>query len=248
MDPGAPDSGIPFDATTITALVDELRRLDGRLRVFGAALHRYQFAAPLPEADLVAFESQHDVSLPNDYRYFISHIGNGGAGPNYGVKPLEHATRACDPSQPFPSTGNLFENPIGTFDYCNIPGAIWLSDNGCGTTDNLIVNGAAYGCVWTVLDERDYCCATTFAEWYTRWVMSGINTIRREPLIRRIRKGMTLDAVRELLGTELVAHDPRRTLGEDYWLAFPDCNAYFKFSRTDRVLEIDHKSHIISPR
>ena len=43
----------------------------------------------LPTADLTAFEQAHRVSLPPEYRLFLTHIGNGGAGPPaYGLRAL----------------------------------------------------------------------------------------------------------------------------------------------------------------
>jgi hypothetical protein len=43
---------------------------------------------PLREVDVVAFEDVHKVSLPPDFRQFLTEVGNGGAGPLYGVFPL----------------------------------------------------------------------------------------------------------------------------------------------------------------
>lgn len=197
---------------------------------------------------LDAFERQYGVSLPKDYRYFLGSISNGGAGPNYGVKPLSEATIGCDPAAPFPKTPTATHETAGTFDYNKIPGALWLSDNGCATCDNLIVNGQSYGCVWSVLEDRDYCCSESFRDWYVGWFLSAIETIRREPLIRRVKPGMTVGEVREILGLELIPHDPRTSSDKSYWLAFPDCNAYFKFSEADCVVHIEHHSHIIVPR
>jgi len=56
--------------------------------VFDAESHRFLVNLPLSEAAVEAFEREHRVSLPSDYRRFLTEIGNGGAGPFYGVFPL----------------------------------------------------------------------------------------------------------------------------------------------------------------
>jgi hypothetical protein len=57
-------------------------------RAFGAESQRFQLNEPLPESDVSAFEERHSIALPGDYRHFLTRIGNGGAGPFYGVFPL----------------------------------------------------------------------------------------------------------------------------------------------------------------
>jgi hypothetical protein len=75
-----------LDTSRIT---DALAFLQGvQLRVFGADVHRFRLNPPLPEADVMAFENVHNVSLPHDFRQFLTNVGNGGAGPFYGVFPL----------------------------------------------------------------------------------------------------------------------------------------------------------------
>jgi hypothetical protein len=67
---------------------DGLRRLrESRqtLKVFGAETHRFQVHPPLAEAAVRQFEDRHGIQLPPDYRGFLIHIGNGGAGPAYGL-------------------------------------------------------------------------------------------------------------------------------------------------------------------
>lgn len=68
---------------------ESLRILADRgVDVFGASVHRYQLNPALAEAAVSNFERLHAVTLPSEYRDFITQIGDGGAGPFYGVFPL----------------------------------------------------------------------------------------------------------------------------------------------------------------
>ncbi len=42
----------------------------------------------MAESEVDAFERQHGVELPDDYRGFLLLAGDGGAGPYYGIEPL----------------------------------------------------------------------------------------------------------------------------------------------------------------
>src|SRR5690242_2351707 len=103
----------PFEKQTVLRLLGELDRRDRRRRVFGAASHQYKLNPPLPVSVIAAFEERHGVSLPEDYRRFVTEVGNGGVGPYYGVLPFgkddddrdwEGGGLVGDPSQPFPHT------------------------------------------------------------------------------------------------------------------------------------------------
>jgi hypothetical protein len=59
-----------------------------RTAMFGADSHHFALNDPLSEETVGTFETLHGVSLPADYRHFLTAIGNGGAGPFYGVFPL----------------------------------------------------------------------------------------------------------------------------------------------------------------
>jgi hypothetical protein len=48
---------------------------------------------PLAEAAAVAFEAEHRVRLPEGYREFVTMLGNGGAGPYYGLLSLERCAQ-----------------------------------------------------------------------------------------------------------------------------------------------------------
>ena len=93
--------------------VKELRRSDPQLRIFGAISHRYHFNPRATEREVASCQRLWGMNLPADYREFLLDVGNGGAGPFYGVfrlgewdgagdgEPWE-ASIIGDPSKPFP--------------------------------------------------------------------------------------------------------------------------------------------------
>jgi hypothetical protein len=74
-----------FDAVTVRSLLARLRDRDPAFAVFGASSHQYALGALLPEPALAAWERQRGIELPSDYRTFLLELGNGGAGPFYGI-------------------------------------------------------------------------------------------------------------------------------------------------------------------
>jgi hypothetical protein len=75
-----------FDTASIR---DGLQRLKiAAPEIFGSDGHHFNLNAPLVEAEVRAFERLHAIRLPLDYRRFLIELGNGGAGPFYGVHPL----------------------------------------------------------------------------------------------------------------------------------------------------------------
>jgi hypothetical protein len=65
-----------------------LRALDPDQQQFGALEHEYRLHPTLSEQELGAFEREHRVTLPAEYRMFLAQVANGGAGPYYGLIPL----------------------------------------------------------------------------------------------------------------------------------------------------------------
>lgn len=102
--------------------VKELRRSDPELRIFGAISHRYRFNPRAAEPEVASFERRWGMKLPADYREFLLDVGNGGAGPFYGVFRMGEwdgagegepwkADIIGDPSKPFPHRGQWNEAP-----------------------------------------------------------------------------------------------------------------------------------------
>jgi hypothetical protein len=100
-----------LDKTIVLERLAYLDRRDPKRRIFGASEHQYKLNPPLPVIDIEAFEARSGISLPEDYRFFITQIGNGGAGPSYGLLPYgkddddrawEGGGLVGDLSKPFP--------------------------------------------------------------------------------------------------------------------------------------------------
>src|SRR5437879_3935324 len=87
---------------------DAVKRLfDAQPDVFGADGHHFKLNLPLSETEVIAFEHHHNVSLPGDHRDFVTRIGNGGAGPYYGVFPLGQMDGTGDTIQPWRESDGL---------------------------------------------------------------------------------------------------------------------------------------------
>lgn len=138
--------------------------------------------AVMTEQSLGEFELEHHIKLPEGYRDFLKYMGNGGAGPYYGLEPLgnglfmdlDYKDRSgkINPSLEFGFTDawNLpiskYEDTITDEEYELLiqkreqeyfdpkwtNGLLRICNFGCGVSINLVVNGPEYGHIW--VDDR----------------------------------------------------------------------------------------------
>jgi hypothetical protein len=62
-------------------------------QVWGASIHGFCPNPPLSRESVTEYENLHGFALPDDYRVYLTEVGNGGAGPWQGLLPLEEAVR-----------------------------------------------------------------------------------------------------------------------------------------------------------
>ena len=159
----------------ISQKLKELKRKDPVFQVFGAATHRYMNKGRLYEEEVRSFERSYNIHLPAEYREFLLQIGNGGAGPYYGLesledglfKDLDYRRKAglINPALEFPfsEAWNLeywnIEDPQKAaateeeyYDSKWANGLLRISNFGCGVSMNIVVNGKEYGNIW--VDDR----------------------------------------------------------------------------------------------
>jgi len=164
---------------------------DPTLSTFGSATdngsgHGFKLRPTLSEEALQQFERKFDIALPKVYRAFLKHMGNGGAGPGYGMFPLSVPKDTGDLGDrylatEFPITQPIHDDdddidgdsPLAEYGYGHFSGCLSLSHNGCGIMDFLIVTGPCRGQVWTddrCSDNGVYPNASSFAAWYSEWL------------------------------------------------------------------------------
>lgn len=146
-------------------------------RWFGAETHRFQLKPPLPETAILAFERQHAITLPQEHRRFLAEVGAEGAGPFYGLLPLErwHDHLTDDPPAGHLGRPLLLDAespPVDDEAWIGPPGTLALAHQGCAYFSALVVSGPARGRVIHVgLDgppvHED---APDFLAWYERWL------------------------------------------------------------------------------
>lgn len=184
----------PDSATVIRQRLELLRRADPSFRVDGShpgSGHGYQLGPVLSEAALAALESRHRVTLPTDLRTFLLEVGDGGAGPGYGLWPVQQTLRGrrIKLARPFAwSTAQAEEamgrRASGADEYFFLPaapfvGVMGLCDLGCDQASCLVTGGEQRGTIWF---ESELGWAPefriteagpvqhSFASWYQEWL------------------------------------------------------------------------------
>ncbi len=79
----------PAHAAYLRDLVQRAGKIDKNRQVFGAGSHQYRLNPVIAPEEVRRFEAQYRVNLPREYVFFLTEVGNGGAGPYYGLYPLE---------------------------------------------------------------------------------------------------------------------------------------------------------------
>ena len=116
-----------FSQLLILQRLQELDRHDPQRKLFGANSHQYRLHPPVAHSDVAAFEAKYNVTLPDDYRVFITEIGNGGAGPYYGLFPFGEHDDNADGTRPW-QDGDLVGDLSAAFvhaDAWNVPQSFW---------------------------------------------------------------------------------------------------------------------------
>lgn len=161
-------TGQPPWVRKLRRLLEQAKAKDRGLERFGAHSHQYKLAAPASEGKIQKFEERFGFRLPEEYREFLLRMGDGGAGPYYGIYGVEKLENKLSGRRE--KEAHLYADilPIGT--------------QGCTFMTGLALRGPCQGQV--VYYDED-CCGKPFIvrekgflAWYERWlreVIAGYN-------------------------------------------------------------------------
>jgi hypothetical protein len=89
----APDeAGLREHCERLTVKLATLRQADPACLIWYTESHRYRLNPTISEDAVAEFEAAEGCRLPEAYRYFITHAGNGGFGAGNGIPRLEHSS------------------------------------------------------------------------------------------------------------------------------------------------------------
>ncbi|MEV6379517.1 SMI1/KNR4 family protein [Streptomyces sp. NPDC051773] len=143
-----------------------------RSHSFGEERHAFRLGPKAAEARVAAFEVEHDIVLPDAFRYFLTHIGGSGAAPFYGLMPLERCSPLVMNPRGEPGTPRGFAvAPPGEPDRDLF---LHVIEMGCTDVCLIALTGPLTGRVLTGNSDGywgpNVSSATDFLDWYERWL------------------------------------------------------------------------------
>jgi hypothetical protein len=176
--------------------LEKARRKDEAFTVFGSSSHKYKVHEKLTAKELTDWQAKNQVTLPEPYALFLTEVGNGGAGPYYGIYPLDKATSstegeamaaACNlrPGMTKEEWNQLAEPLISDEDIPDeeydaahnkvMGGMLCMGTQGCEYDMYLVLEGKHKGrIVYTSAFYPDhpffFVYEDSFLDWYERWL------------------------------------------------------------------------------
>ncbi|MBV6713946.1 SMI1/KNR4 family protein [Paenibacillus chitinolyticus] len=170
-------------------------RKDTAFSVFGASSHKYRVYEKLTAKELADWQAKNQVTLPEPYTQFLTRVGNGGAGPYYGIYSIEKATSYTDsalttkcvihPGMTKEEWNHLTEPLINDEDISDLEydaardrvlgGMLCIGTQGCEYDMYLVIEGKHRGKIVYTSDfypDRPFFFVyeDNFLDWYERWL------------------------------------------------------------------------------
>lgn len=158
--------------------INQLKIKDSDCENFGADMHQYKLNPAIKDSIVETFERVHNISLPESYRLFLTDIGDGGAGPCYGLYSFQKAIELSVDADAgvwladiFPLTTHDVDTYLQHCQQCEdegeidlikkipmpdpLPGILCLAEYGCNCFYILVVNGEQRDTVWLIDSDHN---------------------------------------------------------------------------------------------
>ncbi|WP_438286853.1 SMI1/KNR4 family protein [Paenibacillus hubeiensis] len=191
--------GLGNTETQLERIKDKLNQAmckDTSFSVFGASSHRYRVKDRLTAKELAEWQARNQVNLPEPFASFLTEVGNGGAGPYYGIYSIEKATSYTEsqalltksvlyPGMAKEEWNDLIEpltkdEDISDEEYDDtrnkvLGGMLCIGTQGCEYDMYLVLEGKHRGKVVYTSDFHPdhpffFVYEDSFLDWYERWL------------------------------------------------------------------------------
>ncbi len=177
-------------AVYLQELVKQAGMVDKNRKVFGSEKHNYQLNPVIALSEVRAYEQKHNIKLPSEYVFFITQVGNGGAGPHYGIyginiaKDYLYYTKSGTPFLSSKLTEDMWAEKLAPMDDEDCPDEIFdqieeeilqgttsIGTQGCSYETLAIAEGTEENRIFYINHEWDteampFDTKMTFLEWY----------------------------------------------------------------------------------
>ena len=186
----------------------ELRNLDRQCQAFGAEVHRYELRPVLSPQELEWAEEALGAALPEELRTFYLEVGDGGAGPAYGLYPSGELN-GYRPAHPYPGLEGLTQAALAAGwnpqeEEClrvpgeSMAGVAGISDEGCGGETCLVLNGPQAGQLVHFSGDGYFAeTGKTLGQSYAAWLDEALRQFRA--VEAWMRAGATLQEIKAKL-------------------------------------------------
>lgn len=163
--------------------LERLKNLDRQFQTFGAEEHRYILNETLDEETIEIIEEDIDIPLPLELRRFYSEMGDGVAGPDYGLSRI-YGLRGMRAREPYVDAETL-HGKLGRYflKENDLSGLVSIVAQGCGHELCLITTGEEAGKVVSFSGEGHITKTRyTLLEYYEIWLndhLDKFETVRR---------------------------------------------------------------------
>ncbi|MDQ3800087.1 MAG: SMI1/KNR4 family protein [Acidobacteriota bacterium] len=186
--------------------LERLKNLDKQFQVFGAEEHQYILNSPLPDEVIDEIAEEIEIPLPLELKRFYAEVGNGIAGPDYGLIDI-YGLRGIRANAPYVDVEAL-KRKLGRkyLDEGNLSGLVSVVAQGCGHEICLITSGEKVGKVVYVSGDG-YVSETdqNLVEYYEKWLDNQLDKF--EAVEALMRAGRSYQEIDEEISEKFASYD-----------------------------------------